>query len=90
MSLDKQIKDHIKNIDIPKPLSIFSIFDISVFIWKKPEFHIELVETWPYELDGQTPLIFAQFAFIEIAFFSERLYKFLYRRKHGFNPMGLE
>ena len=88
MKLDDLNKE-IKKVDIPVPLGVFDFLGVSVFIWKKPEVHLELVETWPYAPDGDVPMLMVQFAWFEIMFYSKPLYRFFYKRKYGRNPSGL-
>lgn len=87
----KELEEKIRKIDIPIPIYDTQIFGLSIWIWK--EFHkpeLEIVETYPYEPDGTTPLIFARCGWVELVFENKMLYKFLYKRKHGYYPMALE
>ena len=71
------------------PLLDFTVGNVTVFVWKKPEFHMTAMETSPYELDGETPLVFIQVGLVEVVFESKTLYKYLYRSKHKNDPPGL-
>lgn len=89
----KEIEEKIKNSE-PMPLPIFDLqlLGLSIFVWRRFDkwVEVELVETFPYEPDGQTPLIFVRFAWLELAFENKWLYGKLYYRKHKFYPRGLE
>lgn len=89
MNMDKLMKDFVDKTIIPTPKYMFNILNISFFIWDYKEYRIELVETYPYELDGQTPMLMIQIGTVEFMFYSKVLYKFIYKRKYGFLPRGL-
>lgn len=90
MKLSEQVNKEIKDLKIPEPILEFSFFSVSVFVWKYFNIEVDLVESYPYEPDGTTPLIMIQLGFVEFMFENKRLYSYLYKRKHGFKPMGLE
>lgn len=85
--MEKAAKEAIT--DFPVPLYDAQIFGVSFFVNRRLDFGLFLVETEPYELDGTTPLIVVQFLWFEFIFENKRLYKYLYNKKYGFNPLGL-
>lgn len=89
MNLDAEFKKATENVEFPVPIYDRHLFNISFFIWKKPEIHLELVETWPYAPDGDVPMLMIQFGWIEIMFYSKRLYRYFYRKKYNEDPAGL-
>ncbi len=90
MNLDQQIRESISNIEIPLPVYDFSIGPVSIMIWKKFEFHLEICETEPYAPDGEVPLIMLKMGWIEFLFYSKVLFKLIYKKRHGYLPRGLE
>lgn len=70
------------------PLIDFSIWRVSVFIWKSFKFDLDICETFPYQPDGTIPLIFFRIGWVEFMFENYFLYKKLYRRKYKFDPAG--
>lgn len=70
----------------PIPLYDGNFLGLSFFIWAKPEFHIQAVETAPYQPDGSYPLVLIQFLWIEFIFDNKELYDDIYKMKHGYYP----
>jgi len=68
------------------PLWSTDIGPVSLFVWRKPELKLETLETYPYQLDGSMPMIFAQAAWFELIFEWPWLYKIIYKRKYGYLP----
>lgn len=92
MDIDKIINTSLKDLEIidNMPVLDFHIFGISFFIEKIPSYNIELIETYPYELDGETPILIINFWYFSVLFANKWLYKLVYRKKYGYNPKGLE
>lgn len=90
MNLDEQIKEHVSKIDFPLPVYEFSILGLSVMVWKKFEFSLEICETEPYAPDGDVPLIMLKTGWTEFLFYSKPLFKLIYKKRHGYSPRGLE
>lgn len=83
----KDLKDNMNHI-LEFPLVDFSIWRVSVFIWKSFKFDLDICETFPYQPDGTIPLIFFRIGWVEFMFENYFLYKKLYRRKYKFDPAG--
>lgn len=90
MNLDEQIKESISKIEFPIPAYEFSVGPLSVFVWNKFEFSLEICETEPYAPDGDVPLIMLKMGWIEFLFYSKTLFKLIYKKRHGYLPRGLE
>lgn len=90
MNLDEQIKNSVANVTIPTPSYEFSIWGLSVFVWNKFEFSLEICETEPYAPDGEVPLIMVRTGWLEFLFYSKLLFKLIYKKRHGYSPRGLE
>lgn len=78
------------DLDCPKFIYDFHFFGLSFLIWKQFKFEIDICETYPYAQDGEVPLIFITIGCLDIIFENKWLYKKIYNRRHGFNPIGLE
>lgn len=89
MNLDEEIRKTISEIEFDVPIFETYAFGIVLWIWKKPELYAEVVETEPYKLDGEYPMIMIKVAWFEISFDNKRLYRFIYKRKYGREPRGL-
>lgn len=87
---DEEIQKYIDKIDFPSPIVGFTLFGITFFMWSRPEFYFELIETEPYALDGSMPSIMVHLAWFEFIFESKTLYRFFYKRKYGEEPAGME
>lgn len=74
------------DIDIKNSIPIlhFSLFGLSFLIWKDFKFLIEFCETEPYTPNGDIPLIFVQFGWLALVFENKMIYKFMYKRKYGY------
>ena len=62
-NLDKIMKD-IQHRDIPLPFLDFQIFGVLFSFYKKLEFGINLLETFPYRADGEIPCIFLDILYL--------------------------
>jgi len=91
MTFDEKINKELKkDLDLPTPLVDFNLGPIGVFIWKYFDFSVDIIETYPYELDGSYPLIMIQLGWIEFLFENKLIYKYIYKIKHNSYPMGLQ
>jgi hypothetical protein len=90
MNLDEKIRESMKDVVIPLPVSEIYAFGVSLFIWKEAKFEIDICETEPYQPDGSVPMLFFRFAWFELVFQNKTIYKFFYKRKLGYEPRGLE
>ena len=86
--LDEEMKKLLSEMEFP--IAEFAIFGLFIWVWKKPQLYIEVMETEPYQFDGEMPTVCLKIAWFEFWFDNKTLYKYLYRRKWGFNPRGLE
>jgi len=66
------------------PLFSFYLFKTSIFIFRKPSFGIDVVETQPYALDGECPYTFLDAGWVCFMTEWKWLYKILYKRKNGY------
>jgi hypothetical protein len=71
------------------PISNFRIGGLSVFIWRKFTLSLYVLETEPYRMDGEVPMVFLQIGPIEFVFENKFIYKRLYKREFGYLPRGL-
>jgi len=78
--------DNPPTLDIPPPLITLDVGVVTVFVWRKPGMHAEAMDTEPYERNGKIPLVFIQFGFIELCFYSHMVYNYLYKREYGCLP----
>lgn len=90
MDLCKIPQKALDMVKIPVPFFEFTVFGVSFFFYKQFKFEVEAISTAPYELDGQTPLIYIDFMFLNIMFYNKFIYKYLYRYQNGYWPEGLE
>lgn len=81
-NLDEKIKNAIEDVEIPLPILNFQVLGVMFSIYKRLEFGISFLETFPYKADGDIPLIFLNIGFAEIMFESKRVYKYLYKLKY--------
>ena len=90
MNIDDKIKQYMDGVKVPTTIFEYHKFGVSLFVWKLPEFYVDVIETEPYQLDGSVPLLMIKIGFVELMFENKLLYKIIYKRKNGFTPMGLE
>lgn len=81
-NLDEILKKEVSTVGIDIPLLSLNILSSTVFLWKKWEVYVDFLETHPYRLDGDIPIIFVRLGFFEISLYSKKLYKFLYKKKY--------
>lgn len=84
----KEIDKNIKSEWAP-PVFDFYIFGLSILIWKKFEFQLDVCETMPYQADGSVPLIFWQIGWVQFIFECKWIYKNIYIYKNKREPEGL-
>ena len=83
----KGLEEHFKNKDtLPSPIKSFTIFGISILIWKHLKFRLEFLEISPYKLDGEVPIIFWELGPIEFIFENKFIYRYLYKLKYKCLP----
>lgn len=82
-NIDDIIEKEVKKAEIDCPIFSIYIFKVTVFIWRKFDIYLDFLETNPYALDGTIPIIFLRLGFLEISFYSKKIYKYLYKRKYN-------
>lgn len=86
-TLDEIIQTAMDNTEISEYCPLFNFYipiaNISIFINKKPNFSFEAIETAPYRLDGEIPMVLINFLWLELLFENKFIYKFLYKQKYG-------
>lgn len=68
----------------------FHLFGVTVSWWRKPKLEIDALTTHPYQIDGETPLVFTQIAWIEFMTEWKWYYKWAYKRQFGYLPPYLD
>jgi len=83
--LDEIIRERIDNteFDTLVPIFDFHILGLGIYVNRYSEFSVECLETSPYTPDGDVPLIFIHFGYIQLSFYSKKLYKYVYDKKYG-------
>ena len=93
--LDK-IWDKCKELDANEdyaeftPKWSFTLFGVTVGWWRKPKLEIDALSTHPYQIDGETPLVFTQIAWVEFMTEWKWYYKWAYKRQYGYLPQDLD
>lgn len=86
----KGLEEVFRNKDsMPTPILSLHVLNISIQVWKHFKFKIEFLETYPYKIDGEVPMIFVYLGPIELVFENKFIYKYLYKLKYKIFPRGL-
>lgn len=83
------LDEYTPQMDYPKFYFDWFIFGVCFIFCSAFQVGIEVLETFPYEMDGQTPYIYINLFFLSICFENKWLYKKIYKKKYGFLPKGL-
>ncbi len=87
--IESHIEDESEGFDKTIPIKDFHILGLSIFINRDFTFHFFPIETEPYQLDGETPIVFLQVGWIELCFENKWIYKHLYKLRHKYWPRGI-
>ena len=88
--LEKKIAENDNYTDNYNPIWWAYIWGISFFIVRQCELRLEAVETYPYRMDGEIPMVFIQVLWLEICVEWKWLYKLTYKRQNGYLPAYLD
>ncbi len=90
-TISEKLREYEATLPPPEePAYVYTKGPTLIFFFTKFKFELDICETEPYAPDGDAPFIFVRIGWVEFMFESKTLYKLIYKRRHGYEPWGLE